>query len=80
MLKKLIISIIKIYRAIISPLFPPSRRYLPTCSEYSIDAIKDHGVLKGLFLGIKRILRCHPFNFLGGSNGYDPVPTKRVNR
>ena len=80
MLKKLIISIIKIYRAIISPLFPPSCRYLPTCSEYSIDAIKDHGVLKGLFLGIKRILRCHPFNFLGGSNGYDPVPTKRVNR
>jgi|TARA_B100001750_G_C15481574_1_gene585748 putative membrane protein insertion efficiency factor len=80
MLKKLIISIIKIYRAIISPLFPPSCRYLPTCSEYSIDAIKDHGVLKGLFLGIKRILRCHPFNFLGGSNGYDPVPTKRINR
>tara|TARA_B100001179_G_C18437320_1_gene337280 strand:+ start:304 stop:546 length:243 start_codon:yes stop_codon:yes gene_type:complete len=80
MLKKLIISIIKIYRAIISPLFPPSCRYLPTCSEYSIDAIKDHGVLKGLFLGIKRILRCHPFSFLGSSNGYDPVPTKRINR
>ena len=80
MLKKFIIIIIKTYRAIISPLFPPSCRYLPTCSEYSIDAIKDHGILKGLFLGIKRILRCHPFSFLGGSDGYDPVPTKRINR
>lgn len=58
------------YRASISPMLPQSCRYVPTCSEYAIEAIKKHGPLKGLWLAIKRILRCHPW----GGSGYDPVP------
>jgi len=64
------ISIIKIYKYFISPYFPSSCRYLPTCSEYFIDCLK----INGSFLGIKRILRCHPIKFLGGRSGFDPVP------
>lgn len=58
------------YRYCISPLFPPSCRYSPTCSEYAIQALKKHGPFKGVWLATKRILRCHPW----GSSGYDPVP------
>jgi len=58
------------YRAAISPMFPPSCRYVPTCSQYAIEAIKKHGPFKGLWLAVKRILRCHPW----GGGGYDPVP------
>ena len=57
----------------ISPLLGHSCRYLPTCSEYSIDALKQHGFFKGLFMSIKRILSCHPIKFLGGGEGLDPV-------
>lgn len=64
------ILLIKIYQLIISPLFPSSCRYLPTCSQYSLDALKKYGLLKGGWLGLKRILRCHPW----GGSGYDPVP------
>ena len=63
------IKLIKSYKFIISPLFGPSCRYLPTCSEYSIDALKTYGFFKGIFLSIKRILSCHPW----GSGGFDPV-------
>ena len=63
---------IYIYRYTISPLKPPSCRYTPTCSEYSIQAIKKHGVIKGIYLGTKRILSCNPW----GGSGYDPVPEK----
>ncbi|MDR0371633.1 MAG: membrane protein insertion efficiency factor YidD [Prevotellaceae bacterium] len=59
-----------IYRQSISPLFPASCRYTPTCSQYAIDAIKKHGIVKGCWLAIKRILRCNPW----GGSGYDPVP------
>ena len=58
------------YRAAISPMFPSSCRYVPTCSQYAIEAIKKHGPFKGLWLAVKRILRCHPW----GGSGYDPVP------
>jgi putative membrane protein insertion efficiency factor len=58
------------YRGAISPLFPPSCRYTPTCSQYALEALRKHGPVKGLWLAIKRICRCHPW----GGSGYDPVP------
>ena len=69
-----LILIIKFYKYFISPYLPSNCRYLPTCSEYFVGSLKLHGTLKGCFLGIKRILRCHPIKILGGSSGYDPVP------
>ena len=72
----ILIKLIKIYKLLISPLFGQSCRYLPTCSEYSIEALKTYGFFKGLFLSIKRILSCHPIKFLGGGEGYDPVNKK----
>ncbi len=59
-----------IYRYSISPLIPPRCRYTPTCSAYTIEAIKKHGIIKGGWLSIKRISSCHPW----GGSGYDPVP------
>ena len=74
MLKKILISpfvfLIKIYQNIISPLFPPTCRYTPTCSEYSIQSLKKYGLVKGVYLSIKRIVNCHPW----GGSGYDPIP------
>ncbi|MCK5086285.1 MAG: membrane protein insertion efficiency factor YidD [Melioribacteraceae bacterium] len=64
------IIIIKLYQLIISPLFPSSCRYTPTCSHYTLEALKKYGIIKGGWLGIKRISRCHPW----GGSGYDPVP------
>lgn len=58
------------YRLCISPLFPPSCRFTPTCSRYCIEAFRRHGPLKGAWLTLRRILRCHPW----GGSGYDPVP------
>ena len=66
----LLILPIRFYRAAISPMFPPACRYVPTCSQYAIEAITKYGPLKGLWLAVKRILRCHPW----GGSGYDPVP------
>lgn len=63
---------IKIYQWLLSPLFPNSCRYTPTCSHYSIEAIDEWGPFKGLWLGIKRVSRCHPW----GDSGFDPVPPK----
>ena len=65
----LMIKIIKVYKFLISPLFGNSCRFLPTCSEYSIDSLKTHGFFKGLILSLKRILSCNPW----GSSGFDPV-------
>ena len=70
MIKKSVILLIKFYQFCISPLLPKSCRYLPTCSEYAVLAITKYGIIRGLYLSIKRILRCHPF----GRHGYDPVP------
>ncbi|MBL6668898.1 MAG: membrane protein insertion efficiency factor YidD [Flavobacteriaceae bacterium] len=64
------IFIFRGYQLLISPLFPPSCRFQPTCSQYGIEALKKHGVIKGLSLTIKRIAKCHPW----GGKGYDPVP------
>ena len=75
-LTNILIKLIKVYKLIISPLLGHSCRYLPTCSEYSIDALKNFGFLKGSYLGIKRILSCHPIKFLGGGEGFDPVNKK----
>ena len=65
----ILIKFIKIYKYLISPLIGPSCRYLPTCSEYSIEALKTYGFSKGLMLSFKRILSCHPW----GNSGFDPV-------
>ena len=73
----ILIKFIKGYKYLISPLFGHSCRYLPTCSEYSIDALKEFGFFKGLFMSIKRILSCHPIKFLGGGCGFDPVRKER---
>ena len=71
-----LIIFIKGYKYLISPLLGPSCRYLPTCSEYSIEALKTFGFFKGVFLSFKRILSCHPIKFLGGGEGFDPVNKK----
>ena len=68
-----LIKLIKGYRFLISPLIGQSCRYLPTCSEYSIEALKEFGLVKGSFMSLKRILSCHPVKFLGGNSGFDPV-------
>ena len=72
----ILIKLIRCYRFLISPILGHSCRYLPTCSEYSIDALKTYGFLKGFFMGLKRILSCHPIKFLGGGEGFDPVIKK----
>jgi len=72
----ILIKLIKGYKFFISPLLGNSCRYLPTCSEYSIDALKEFGLLKGIFISLKRILSCHPIRFLGGGGGFDPVKRK----
>lgn len=66
----LLLAPIYFYRSFISPLTPPSCRFTPTCSQYAIEAIKRHGPLRGTWLAIRRIMRCHPW----GDSGYDPVP------
>jgi uncharacterized protein len=69
-MKLAMIWLIKGYRMFISPLFPPTCRFQPTCSMYAIDAIARFGAIKGSWLAVRRILRCHPFH----PGGYDPVP------
>ena len=69
-LVKIPIFFVRLYQIFISPLFPASCRYTPTCSAYAIEAFKRHGVLKGGYLTLRRLLRCHPW----GGSGYDPVP------
>jgi putative membrane protein insertion efficiency factor len=66
---------IRVYRALLSPLLPPSCRYEPTCSAYALEALKVHGPLRGLWLASRRIARCHPIPWLGGGAGIDPVPS-----
>lgn len=66
-------GIIRFYQKAISPLFPPTCRFYPTCSQYAFEAISVHGALKGSYLAIRRILKCHPFH----KGGIDPVPPKK---
>lgn len=64
------VALILFYRQCISPFTPPSCRFIPTCSQYALEAFRRHGVIKGFYLSARRILRCHPW----GGSGYDPVP------
>ncbi len=68
-MKHLLVFFVKMYQAMLSPFFPNSCRYTPTCSDYMIQAIHKHGAVKGGWMGLKRIARCHPW----GGSGWDPV-------
>jgi len=68
--KKVLMRLIRFYQKHISPAFPPRCRYIPTCSEYAMEAISRYGAVKGGWMGFKRFMRCHPFH----KGGYDPVP------
>jgi uncharacterized protein len=65
----ILISLLKFYKAVISPWLPPSCRFVPTCSEYAREAIERHGAVRGSLMGVRRLLKCHPFH----PGGYDPV-------
>ena len=67
-----LILLIRGYQLIISPMLGSNCRFIPTCSEYALESLKTYGLIKGTYLTIKRIGKCHPW----GSNGYDPIPTK----
>ena len=69
-----LIILIRGYQLIISPLLGSNCRFMPTCSEYAMESLRSHGLIKGSYLTIKRIGKCHPW----GSHGYDPIPTKKV--
>ena len=73
MLKKFLFAIIRFYQVVISPIKPPSCRFYPTCSHYGLEAVQRFGALKGGWLTIKRIFKCHPFH----PGGMDPVPEKK---
>ncbi|MGV0833322.1 membrane protein insertion efficiency factor YidD [Empedobacter brevis] len=74
LLIKPFIIVVRFYQFAISPWMGSNCRYQPTCSSYMIEALKEHGLLKGMWLGTKRIGRCHPW----GGHGYDPVPKKKI--
>ena len=80
-MKKILINtaifFVKIYKYLISPLLGNRCRFLPSCSDYFIECLKEHGFYKGMFFGVRRIIKCHPVKFLGGSSGLDLVPKKR---
>lgn len=73
LLRKLFILPVRIYQLILSPILPQTCRHTPTCSQYTIEAINLHGPIKGIWLGLKRLSRCHPW----GTSGYDPVPPRK---
>ncbi|MEX0791263.1 MAG: membrane protein insertion efficiency factor YidD [Actinomycetota bacterium] len=64
---------IEVYRRVISPLFPPSCRFVPSCSLYTSDAIREFGAVRGVWLGVRRLLKCHPFH----PGGFDPIPRRQ---
>ncbi|HJH10430.1 MAG TPA: membrane protein insertion efficiency factor YidD [Metalysinibacillus jejuensis] len=75
-MKHIFIWLIQLYRKYISPMTPPTCRFHPTCSAYGLEAFEKHGVIKGLYLTTKRILKCHPFH----PGGFDPVPEKKPSK
>ena len=72
--KRLAQAPIHLYRYTLSPFIGPVCRYQPTCSAYALEAIEKHGALRGLWLTLRRLARCHPIKWLGSSEGFDPVP------
>ena len=72
-----IVFLIKFYQYFISPFCGNRCRFLPTCSEYSIESLNVHGLVRGSYLSVKRIFKCHPMKFLGGSSGLDIVPRRK---
>ena len=73
-MRTLLILLVRAYQVVLSPMFSGCCRFEPSCSNYMIEAIAVHGALKGTWLGLKRLLRCHPF----GASGYDPVPAAKA--
>ena len=71
-----LIAPIRFYQHFISPLFPPACRFEPSCSHYAMQAIQTHGPFRGFALAVRRLARCHPISWLGGSSGFDPVPPR----
>jgi putative membrane protein insertion efficiency factor len=74
LLARLVLALLRGYKILLSPLFTGSCRFSPSCSDYMAEAIRTHGPWTGVWLGIRRLARCHPF----GGHGFDPVPTRRV--
>ena len=68
-MKSVLVYLLRGYQVLISPLLPPACRFTPTCSDYAIQAVKQHGALRGIYMAARRLLRCHPFH----PGGYDPV-------
>ena len=69
-MRKTVFILIRFYQRWVSPLFPPHCRYIPSCSQYTIEAVEQYGAARGLTMGLRRLIRCHPFH----PGGYDPVP------
>ena len=69
---------IRVYRAVISPLMPNVCRFQPSCSVYALEALRLHGPIRGLWPALRRLSRCHPITWLGGSSGFDPVPLSKT--
>ena len=68
--RRFLMAVVRFYRREISPLYPPRCRYIPTCSQYALEALEKYGALRGTYLAARRVLRCNPFH----RGGYDPVP------
>jgi putative membrane protein insertion efficiency factor len=81
-MRKLMVALlsapIRAYRAALSPLMPNACRFTPSCSAYALEALHQHGPVKGLWLTARRLARCHPLTWLGGSSGFDPVPLSKT--
>ncbi|MBT8421196.1 MAG: membrane protein insertion efficiency factor YidD [Gammaproteobacteria bacterium] len=73
-MRRIVKFLIRIYQYAVSPFLPPSCRFYPTCSAYAIEAVEQHGSVRGLWLGLRRLLRCHPWH----PGGYDPVPPPKA--
>ena len=78
LLTALLSAPIRAYRAVISPLMPHVCRFTPSCSVYALEALRLHGPVKGSWLAVRRLSRCHPITWLGGSSGFDPVPLSKT--
>jgi putative membrane protein insertion efficiency factor len=78
LMTQLLSAPIRAYRALLSPLMPHACRFTPSCSVYALEALREHGPARGLWLTARRLARCHPVTWLGGSSGLDPVPLSKT--